>query len=406
MPVTIGKADPTATAPTGLTATYGQTLADVTLTNPAGNMAGTWTWANSSTSVGNVGSNTFKANFTPNDTANYNSKSNVDVTVTVYPVHAHDNITFQPWTSTNSLPPRAGNWYLTDNVELGSQWSVPEGMTNLCLNGKTVTFTGTTGRVIYVGLGNTLNLYECSQTSGIITGGEGETYGGGVLVDGTFHMFGGTIKACKADLGGGVFIANRGAFIMDGGVISDNRGKASGDYHYGGGGVGMNNGTFTMNGGHIIRNSAHNGGGIYAIKGDNELETIQITIAGGYISNNEATAYNNSGGAGAAVYANGNVVVNVSGGDINQNRASTCGGIYLTYSKILQFLYHSPIRVFLMSFAKELKQIWLAKDATEGKKTLPSPSPARWGPARTSVCRWRPPACSPPAPTRSRPATT
>ena len=69
---TVAKIDPT--APTGLTATYGQKLSDVVL--PTG-----WTWADSTQSVGSVGSNTFKANFAGND--NYNSKSNVDVTVTV-----------------------------------------------------------------------------------------------------------------------------------------------------------------------------------------------------------------------------------------------------------------------------------------------------------------------------------
>ena len=83
--VTVGKADPTATAPTA-TATYGQTLADVTLTNPEGNTPGSWAWVDEgTTSVGNAGSNTFKANFTPTDTANYNSVSNVDVTVTIEP---------------------------------------------------------------------------------------------------------------------------------------------------------------------------------------------------------------------------------------------------------------------------------------------------------------------------------
>ena len=70
--VTVNKADPT--APTGLTATYGQTLADVAL--PEG-----WSWADSTQSVGNVGDHTFKANFAGND--NYNATSNVDVTVTV-----------------------------------------------------------------------------------------------------------------------------------------------------------------------------------------------------------------------------------------------------------------------------------------------------------------------------------
>ena len=70
--VTVNKADPT--APTSLTATYGQTLANVTL--PDG-----WTWVDSTQSVGSVGSNTFKANFAGD--SNYNAASNVDVTVTV-----------------------------------------------------------------------------------------------------------------------------------------------------------------------------------------------------------------------------------------------------------------------------------------------------------------------------------
>ena len=73
---TIAKATPTYTVPTGLTATYGQTLKDVTL--PTG-----WTWADNTASVGNAGTNTFKANFTPADTANYNTVNNIDVTVTV-----------------------------------------------------------------------------------------------------------------------------------------------------------------------------------------------------------------------------------------------------------------------------------------------------------------------------------
>ncbi|MBO6303272.1 MAG: hypothetical protein J6N15_12635, partial [Ruminiclostridium sp.] len=75
---TIAKADPTYTAPTELTATYGQTLADVTL--PDG-----WAWADSTQSVGNVVSPAaaFKAKFTPDDTTNYNTVENIDVTVTV-----------------------------------------------------------------------------------------------------------------------------------------------------------------------------------------------------------------------------------------------------------------------------------------------------------------------------------
>ena len=74
--VSIAKADPTYTVPTGLNAAYGDTLADVIL--PTG-----WTWADSTASVGNTGTSTFKAMFTPADTANYNIVSNLDVNVSV-----------------------------------------------------------------------------------------------------------------------------------------------------------------------------------------------------------------------------------------------------------------------------------------------------------------------------------
>ncbi|MBQ8950187.1 MAG: LPXTG cell wall anchor domain-containing protein [Eubacterium sp.] len=82
--VTVSPADPIANAPTGLTATYGQTLADVTLTNPEGNTPGTWEFVDAgTTSVGNAGVHTFQVKFTPTDAVNYNTLSNVDVTVTV-----------------------------------------------------------------------------------------------------------------------------------------------------------------------------------------------------------------------------------------------------------------------------------------------------------------------------------
>ena len=71
--VTIGPADPE--KPTGLTATYGDTLAAVSL--PSG-----WVWADSSVSVGNAGTKTFKAKYTSPDT-NHKSKNDVDLSVTV-----------------------------------------------------------------------------------------------------------------------------------------------------------------------------------------------------------------------------------------------------------------------------------------------------------------------------------
>ena len=74
----VAKATPTYTAPNGLTAKYGQTLADVTL--PDG-----WSWMDSSESVGGASTavKTFQAKFTPTDTENYNAVENIELEVMV-----------------------------------------------------------------------------------------------------------------------------------------------------------------------------------------------------------------------------------------------------------------------------------------------------------------------------------
>ena len=74
----VAKATPTYTVPTGLTAKYGQTLADVTLSDG-------WSWMDSSESVGgaSTAAKTFQAKFTPKDTENYNTVENIELEVTV-----------------------------------------------------------------------------------------------------------------------------------------------------------------------------------------------------------------------------------------------------------------------------------------------------------------------------------
>lgn len=63
---TIDKATPTPDLPTGLTATYGDTLKDVSLPNG-------WAWDTPDTSVGNVGEKTFAATYTEDNSGNYNT---------------------------------------------------------------------------------------------------------------------------------------------------------------------------------------------------------------------------------------------------------------------------------------------------------------------------------------------
>ena len=71
-----------------VTAVYGNTLADVKLTDG-------WTWENETQSVGDVGVNTFKATYTPND-HNYKVVHNIDVTVTVNRAPVTISITGMP----------------------------------------------------------------------------------------------------------------------------------------------------------------------------------------------------------------------------------------------------------------------------------------------------------------------
>jgi hypothetical protein len=75
--VTVEKAQPQYTIPTGLKAEYGDTLADVTL--PYG-----FSWmASESTDVGDVGEHNFYVAYTPADTDNYYSVGYIEVTIRV-----------------------------------------------------------------------------------------------------------------------------------------------------------------------------------------------------------------------------------------------------------------------------------------------------------------------------------
>ena len=124
--VTIGKIDPTCTAPSNVTAVYGQKLGDIALTNPDGNTAGKWTWTNENTSVGDVSSaaQTFMATFTPTDTTNYNTKANIAVSVTVNKA-AHENET------------------LTGSAKYGNSGTVD--LSSKIVSGGTVAYVSTTG---------------------------------------------------------------------------------------------------------------------------------------------------------------------------------------------------------------------------------------------------------------------
>ncbi len=74
--VTVNKATPTYTIPTGLKANVGQKLSDITL--PTG-----FSWINPNTVLNTLGTKTYLAKYTPTDTTNYNVVNNINISVNV-----------------------------------------------------------------------------------------------------------------------------------------------------------------------------------------------------------------------------------------------------------------------------------------------------------------------------------
>ncbi len=268
----------------------------------------------------------------------------------------HADVTFQPWTSGNSLPTE-GNYYLTQNVVLNGT-AVLTG--TLCLNGYTISAKDG-GCPVEVSSG-VLNLTDCAAQpgsvtaakdqaidvystanifNGVIRGGSGagiyidlysangsvNIYGGKItdsgtgaaVNNGTMHMYGGEISGngCGVQAGGknNENKSRSGSFYLHGGKITDNHGSR-------GGGVYVING-FYMDGGEVSNNTATgNGGGIY-------MEVGSISLSGGKVTGNRAGG--DGGGVCTYAYSTDRSVVNLSGNaEISDNYAGgRGGGVYL-----------------------------------------------------------------------------
>jgi len=95
--VSVEKGTPAYSKPENLTAIYGQTLANVAL-------SGGWSWESApTTSVGNAGTRTHKAKFTPADTANYNILTNIDLSIEVEKAKITKPVVYTVLTYTGSV---------------------------------------------------------------------------------------------------------------------------------------------------------------------------------------------------------------------------------------------------------------------------------------------------------------
>lgn len=238
-----------------------------------------------------------------------------------------DHANMIPWEETDSLPNTAGSYYLTKDVTLTAGWEPKSGIV-LCLNGKSITLNAE-GDVINMSANGTIfTLYDCHK-SGTITHGKDSndtTYNGcGVVVGGTFNMYGGKITGnvrTGYENGGGVFVSY-GIFNMYDGEITNNSCGLSG------GGVYVDRGTFNMSGGEISSNiSGESGGGI-------ELSSSIFTMTGGSISQNKAE----NGYYGGGIDVSYGSTFTMNGGTITGNTAThtgseTGGGVYVAQDGI------------------------------------------------------------------------
>lgn len=210
-------------------------------------------------------------------------------------------------TSGNKRTLTDGQYYLKDDFKGDI---VIKGQVELCLNGHSITGTGT-GSVITVSDGASLTLHDCGE-SGCITGGQATEGGGIFLGEGSaLSLEGGCITGNQATRGGGIYAGEESLLSVSGGVIEENIAKSGGGIYA--------KCPAEISSCLIKGNTAeYNGAGIYAEAGrDQKLNLASVTLEG-----------NSSGGHGGGIYIK-NCVLNLLSGTVDGNQvtaAHACGG--------------------------------------------------------------------------------
>jgi len=169
-----------------------------------------------------------------------------------------------------------------------------------CFIGNSSIPSGENGGIFLVKSGGILNLQNGSLLSGQVTESQASVLtnpkglGGAVYCAGTFNMTGGSIKGCRAEAGGAVFVPQAGTFNMSGGELQLNTAvSAGGAICIGGSG---NPGTLRLSGNAAIyentcnhvypidaispqKNASAAGGGICAVFSNNISVSGNVRIS-------------------------------------------------------------------------------------------------------------------------------
>ena len=287
---------------------------------------------------------------------------------------------WKPISSLNSID-TAGNYYLTQNVTISSgvfYLDSTVGPVNLCLNGKTITWTGAASAenkyaAIVLTSGASLTITDCHsddevgkiiRTSARSNSDKNGDYSLIYNENGTLNLWNGCIGGNKAGIGVDNYGVNS-IFNMYGGSIANNdsvrNGNGGGVYNYGKfnmyggsieynavtggqncGGAVFNLGKFNMTGGSIAHNTNHNthGGGVcnkgtFTMTGGSILDNYSSYYGGGVFNYGTFTMTDGSIRANSALQVGGGVAncgtFEMSDGSILYNTVNDAGGGVFNY---------------------------------------------------------------------------
>ncbi len=249
--------------------------------------------------------------------------------------HEHDDILFNAWTSTNSLPSEPGNYYLANDVTVSGTWNVPTGTTNLCLNGHGIKKTGS-GSMMSISSGATLKIYDCGDTEHYFDYPSGAKYATNIND---------TPGANRVSFSGGYITstADASAILVNGGTLELHNGNIIGNHYTPSGNKGAairvyDSGTFKMYGGSISYNYAQNtGAGVH-------VSNATMYMYDGLISHNYTDW---AGGSAIAAHRGGTVdtYLYLYGGVIENNYTkNTYGAIDVNTGDMDHIVIHgSPV---------------------------------------------------------------
>lgn len=220
--------------------------------------------------------------------------------------HTHENVIWEPWTATDTLPVTTGNYYLTGAVVTAGNTVLQDAVIALDLNGQVVTGPATNGRV-YSLFGENKNIHLIltdSVGTGVVQLSPAENTDEGQLVWVRKNTH-------RVDFYGGIYDGT--------GHVSKNNGAMVQAYA----------GQINVYGGTFQNGQTTNMGGIFCVYG----ETAEMNMYGGLIQNGY------SKGNGGNICARTKAKLNIYGGEIRNGRTADSGGNIFLYENAVLNLY-------------------------------------------------------------------